>query len=668
MIKPLTLLFSAVLLVSGSFAQAPARINYQAVARNAGGQALPNTSLAVRFNIRSGSALGPVTYSESHNVTTDGNGLFAVHIGNGAVNTGSFTAITWGTNSYWLQVEMDLGGGLVDMGTQQFVSVPFALHAETARQAWGLAGNTGTNPTTDFIGTVDPQPLSFKVNNTMAGKLDYNILKLNTSYGVRSLQDLTSGVNNTAIGYVTLGNCSTGSNNTALGTQSLRSLTTASHCTALGTQALEMNTTGARNTGVGHHGLNLNSTGSDNTALGYAALEANSTGSENTGLGSTVLRANTTGYANTAIGFATLDQNTTGFRNSAVGHSSLGSNGSGSRNTAIGWVALGANTSGADNTACGSSALQNNTVGIRNTAVGESAQRENISGNNNVSIGYSALLNNTTTSNNVVIGNYAAVGVNSGGDNVAIGANAMYLANHGQSNVAVGRNALYLSQNGFDNTAVGADAGTLIGAGHGNVCIGKDAGGGNSNGSNHTAVGHGAGTSTDLLQTTTALGYMATATGTDQVRIGTTTVASIGGYKAWSNLSDARFKTNVEQNVPGLAFIMKLAPVTYQLDVSGLNRKLGLKDDAFDEASLTRAEGVRCTGFLAQDVEQAARELDFDFSGVDAPRNENDLYALRYAEFVVPLVKAVQEQQAMIERQQLEIDRLTTIVQGFQKP
>ncbi|HRD52410.1 MAG TPA: hypothetical protein PKY96_07150, partial [Flavobacteriales bacterium] len=61
------------------------------------------------------------------------------------------------------------------------------------------------------------------------------------------------------------------------------------------------------------------------------------------------------------------------------------------------------------------------------------------------------------------------------------------------------------------------------------------------------------------------------------------------------------------------------------------------------------------TGFLAQEVETAANETGFTFSGVDAPDNAGDLYGLRYAEFVVPLVKAVQEQQAVIEELQREI-------------
>jgi trimeric autotransporter adhesin len=77
------------------------------------------------------------------------------------------------------------------------------------------------------------------------------------------------------------------------------------------------------------------------------------------------------------------------------------------------------------------------------------------------------------------------------------------------------------------------------------------------------------------------------------------------------------------------------------------------------------------TGFIAQDVEAAAKELNFDFSGVDAPKNENDFYGLRYAEFVVPLVKAVQEQQGIIENQNQKIKSLeetnTAILKRLEK-
>ena len=64
------------------------------------------------------------------------------------------------------------------------------------------------------------------------------------------------------------------------------------------------------------------------------------------------------------------------------------------------------------------------------------------------------------------------------------------------------------------------------------------------------------------------------------------------------------------------------------------------------------------TGFIAQDVEAAAQSIGYNFSGVDAPKNENDYYGLRYAEFVVPLVKAVQEQQVIIEADKVRISGL----------
>ena len=60
---------------------------------------------------------------------------------------------------------------------------------------------------------------------------------------------------------------------------------------------------------------------------------------------------------------------------------------------------------------------------------------------------------------------------------------------------------------------------------------------------------------------------------------------------------------------------------------------------------------MRQTGFVAQEVEAIVKKTGYVFSGVDAPENENDPYGIRYAEFVVPLVKAVQELSAKVEEQ-----------------
>ena len=68
------------------------------------------------------------------------------------------------------------------------------------------------------------------------------------------------------------------------------------------------------------------------------------------------------------------------------------------------------------------------------------------------------------------------------------------------------------------------------------------------------------------------------------------------------------------------------------------------------------------TGFLAQDVEKAAKESGYDFSGVQIPANPDELYSLRYSDFVMPLVKAVQEQQKIIETQEERIAKLEALV------
>ncbi len=179
----------------------------------------------------------------------------------------------------------------------------------------------------------------------------------------------------------------------------------------------------------------------------------------------------------------------------------------------------------------------------------------------------------------------------------------------------------------------------------------------NTYGSYNTAIGYNSGVNCNNYYAT-ALGHLSVITGNYQVRIGPSNINSIGGYASWSNLSDRRVKTKIQENVPGLEFILKLTPVTYNLDISTLNNFLQIPDSLLNNEFAR--EGIRLkettvqTGFIAQDVEEVAQSLGYDFSGVDAPINENDMYGLRYAEFVVPLVKGMQEQQMMIKNLQRE--------------
>jgi len=91
-----------------------------------------------------------------------------------------------------------------------------------------------------------------------------------------------------------------------------------------------------------------------------------------------------------------------------------------------------------------------------------------------------------------------------------------------------------------------------------------------------------------------------------------------------------------------LQFINLLKPVTYHFNLSKQENILGRKDSSNYDGK-NDIEKIQFTGFLAQDVEAAAKKINYDFSGVEVPKNDNDLYSLRYSDFVVPLVKAVQE-------------------------
>jgi hypothetical protein len=453
----------------------------------------------------------------------------------------------------------------------------------------------------------------------------------NTSIGTNSLNMNTTGNNNTAIGSGALYRNTVGHYNVAIGAFTLE-YNEASYNTAIGNFALNSNTTGAWNTALGESSLRYNTTGSDNIAVGFSALMSNetglsnsafgnyalilnTTGSYNTALGSSAMYVNTTGYENTAIGVSAMLNNTTGRYNTAIGMNSLAGNQTGNSNIAIGRNAMYQAGSGSSNVAIGNLALYLNTAS-ENVAIGDLAMRNNSSGYSNTAIGKSAMVQNTSGSNNLAVGNLALYANSTGNHNLAVGPQALFNCENSSENVAVGYNALFNISSGNENTAIGKDAGPLV-AGSG-------------------------------LWSTVAIGFNSRPTADYQAIVGNVWMTEIGGYAGWSNLSDGRFKTDVKQDVHGLDFILKLEPVSYNLNIKDLTEFIG---DKYDEEAAIRSgkENIRYTGFIAQDVEKVASEINFNFSGIDKPKNSNDHYSLRYAEFVVPVVKAIQEQQLMIE-------------------
>ena len=498
---------------------------------------------------------------------------------------------------------------------------------------WLLTGNAAINPATNFLGTTDAQPLNFRMNNIGSGTIN-NVTR------------------NTALGSFTLNASPTGNWNSAFGYEALRFLTTGEFNAALGARALKANTTGNDNSAVGVESMTANTTGFRNAALGAASLYSNTTGRYNTAAGVYALFQNSTGHSNVAIGIAALRLNNNRSNIVAVGDSALFNNsvgagpvddidnpGQATGNVAVGSKALFANTTGQGNTAVGSRALDANTDGDRNTAVGNGALGGSTLGNECTAVGFDAQ-GNTFGEFNTSVG-YRAIPGGLGSYNTAVGHRAGQVFTTTTYSAALGHQALGVVTAGGSNTGVGSFAGPNL----------------------------------STASNTTSLGYQATCTAGNMVRVGNSSVTSIGGYAGWTNISDARVKDDVRTDVPGLAFINQLRPVTYHLNVDRIASHLNedtqadkhgnrVPSTASPEEIEARAEkaALRYTGFIAQEVDAAAKATGFDFSGIDRAGGGDDLIGLRYAEFVVPLVKAVQEQQAQLDEQRKEIEALRALV------
>ncbi len=137
--------FLGTLLISGILsAQAPQSFTYQSVIRNSADQLVAGSPIGTKISILQGSISGTAVYEETHNASTNANGLLSLIVGAGTVTSGSFAAIDWANGPYFIKTETDINGGTNYSltGTQQLMSVPYALYAETA----GTAANSTPGP------------------------------------------------------------------------------------------------------------------------------------------------------------------------------------------------------------------------------------------------------------------------------------------------------------------------------------------------------------------------------------------------------------------------------------------------------------------------------------------------------------------------------------------
>ena len=339
-------------------------------------------------------------------------------------------------------------------------------------------------------------------------------------------------------------------------------------------------------------GRGKNLTTDSNLGVGRDMLNSVTSGSYNTAIGADALRDLTTGYNNLAIGANSQRRNIGGIANTAIGVNALQENQYGLWNVAIGNHALRYNTA-SDNAAVGSGALEFNTTGIFNTAFGKDALKNNSVGSNNTSVGLGALLN--SVSNN---------------------------------NTAMGTNSLK-NTTGYSNTSLGNAAGEI-----------------NTTGNENTAIGATATFGANNLSNATAIGFGANASASNKIRLGNGAVTVIEGAVSFTAASDSRIKKNIVNSNYGLATVLKLRPVEYNLTSNDLKQ----------------------VGFIAQEVQKLVPEV---VTGKEGDLSKGEILGITYSNLVPVLTKAIQEQQKQIEdqnakiaAQQKQIEELIKLVKG----
>ena len=401
----------------------------------------------------------------------------------------------------------------------------------------------------------------------------------NVGVGKNVFDSLTSANGLTAIGFQSLYKNTTGGENTATGYKSLEINTTGYHNMATGAFSLQKNDDGSENTATGTYSMTNNTSGSYNTATGLTSLNNNETGNYNTAFGYHAGKVNTTGGSNTYIGKgADADTGLTGLNYStAIGYNA--------KVTASNQVMLGTATEEVvcpndldvkgtlklDGTALSLDGLSDvkaggtnftNSLLIGNTTTGTlSAAEHNIgigtnalkvleSGQYNVAIGSNSLQSNTSGGYNVAIGSNTLATNATGAHNVATGYGALNVNTYGGFNVAIGNHVLKLNQSGGYNVATGYQALQNNLSGNYNVATGYQSGKINTTGKNNTYIGALADAATGLtdLSNSTAIGYDAKVTKSNQIMLGT-----------------AAEKVNI-------AGVFTINPIDVSVDVSGIQQ------------------------------------------------------------------------------------------------
>lgn len=509
-------------------------INYQGVARDGSGNIMQNQNITIKLDIKFDTETATPSYTETHNITTDANGVFSLQIGNGSVDFGVYNELNWDSQKAFITTSIDG----TEVGTTEMHAVPFALNAggsglealdEGNGVGWRLKGSNPDNYGNIGFQSVD---LSYQhLNSSEKGATSFYSFATGSRTEASGFTSTAMGSNSFASGNYSfaVGNTPVASGNASFATginsfaQSIAETTIGSYneiytpspggannwdendrLFTIGNGPTFDNRSNAfivlKNGTITAPSFDISEI-TDNKALITKEYLENNTASKIDDLidgkhnESSLFLGNEAGLnddgtfnINTGIGFGTLKANTTGYANTALGWGALLSNTSGYNNIALGSASLGSNTNGANNTAVGASAMQNSISGENNTALGSYSLFKNEE-NDNTAVGMNTLRENRTGVFNTALGSDAMKSNTIGSVNTAIGASALFANTTGSSNTAVGIGALGANTTGIENTALGAISLSSNTVGNYNVAIGYKSLEKNTNGRNNTAIG-----------------------------------------------------------------------------------------------------------------------------------------------------------------------------------
>jgi len=275
-------------------------------------------------------------------------------------------------------------------------------------------------------------------------------------------------------------------------------------------------------------------------------------------------------------------------------------------------------------------------------------------------IGYNTGAQITTGVQNTLIGSLAGDALTDADDNTAVGVGALTTDTLGSKSTAIGRSALqtqnFTTATDTYNTAVGASAGVAITTGRANTLLGASSGASLTGGNDNVLIGYGCNIhgATGANQITIGVGI--TASGNNNFAFGKASNVVLNDFDTdadWSRSSDERLKTNITNASLGLDFINDLRPVTYRWKTSGdldaNDSQLAhlRREDVAGNIINDMTTDVTMHGLIAQEVKAA-----LDTANVSTFKGwSRDQYGVQHISremYVIPLIKAVQEQNALI--------------------